>query len=128
MSTFALIADLRLAVDGYTLVPLSAEITPEMTRRCTLVRLSGGDALGLGEDVVYQPEDHDAFEAAGPVHDLGGSWTLAEFCDRIEALDLFPVPPQTDVSRLYRVWAFESAALDLALRQNDVTLHAALSA
>ncbi|HUY58753.1 MAG TPA: hypothetical protein VMV16_03505 [Solirubrobacteraceae bacterium] len=127
MPTFALIADLRLAVDGYTLVPLSAEITPEMTRRCTLVRLSGGDALGLGEDVVYQPEDHDAFEAAGPVHDLGGSWTLAEFCDRIEALDLFPVPPQSEVSRLYRVWAFESAALDLALRQNGLTLHAALS-
>jgi hypothetical protein len=32
-------------------------------------------------------------------------------------LDTFPAEPQRDVSRLYRRWAFESAALDLALRQ-----------
>jgi L-alanine-DL-glutamate epimerase-like enolase superfamily enzyme len=32
-------------------------------------------------------------------------------------LDTFPVEPQREVSRLYRRWAFESAALDLALRQ-----------
>ena len=126
MPTFALIADLKLEVDGYSLVPLSAAISPEFTRRCTLVQLNGGHAIGLGEDVVYQPEDQAAFQEAGAVQDLSGSWTLSEFCDRIEALDLFPVEPQSDVSRLYRVWAFESAALDLALRQNDLTLHAAL--
>ena len=126
MSTFTLIADLELEVDGYSLVPLSAAISPEFTRSCTLVQLSGGHAIGLGEDVVYQPEDQAAFQKAGAVHDLSGSWTLSELCYRIEALDLFPVPPQSDVSRLYRVWAFESAALDLALRQNEVTPHAAL--
>jgi hypothetical protein len=126
MATFALIADLPLEVDGYTLAPLSAVITPEMTRRSTVVQLAGGDAVGLGEDVVYQPEDQAAFQEAGAVHDLRGSWSLGDFCDRIESLDLFPVPPQSEVSRLYRVWAFESAALDLALRQNARTLHAAL--
>ncbi|MDE3071054.1 MAG: hypothetical protein KGJ43_10035, partial [Acidobacteriota bacterium] len=35
--------------------------------------------------------------------------------------------PVREVSRRYRVWAFESAALDLALRQASTTLHAALS-
>ncbi len=126
MATFALLSDLRLEVGGYTLVPLSAVITPEMTRRCTLIQLGGGEVVGLGEDVVYQPEDQAAFQEAGAVHDLSGSWTLSDLCDQIESLDLFPVPPETDVSRLYRVWAFESAALDLALRQNGLTLHAAL--
>lgn len=124
--TFDLIADLRLEVDGYTLVPLSAEISPEMTRRSTLVQLRGGGLVGLGEDVVYQPEEQAAFQEQGPVHDLSGTWTLAEFCDRIESLDLFPAPPESDVSRLYRVWTFESAALDLALRQGGQTLHARL--
>lgn len=126
MSTFAQLADLCLDVEGYSLVPLSAELSPEFIRRCTLVQLSGGDAIGLGEDVVYIPEEHVAFERAGAVHDLSGSWTLAEFCEHVEGLDMFPVAPENEVSRLYRLWAFQSAALDLALRQNGLTLHAAL--
>jgi len=60
------------------------------------------------------------------VHDLRGGWTLAEICDRVESLDLFPEPPSNEVSRRYRVWAFESALLDLALRQAGRSLTAAL--
>jgi L-alanine-DL-glutamate epimerase-like enolase superfamily enzyme len=43
-------------------------------------------------------------------------------------LDLFAAAPpvRDDTSRLYRRWAYESAALDLALRQNGVSLHEAL--
>ena len=37
-----------------------------------------------------------------------------------------PRSPQRDVSRLYRTWAYESAALDLALRQAGQPLHAVL--
>ena len=40
------------------------------------------------------------------------------------ALDTFPgYTPEQDVYRRYRRWAFESAALDLALRQADTSLH-----
>ena len=42
------------------------------------------------------------------------------------ALDLFPAEPVRDTSRLFRRWAFESAALDLALRQGGITLADAL--
>ena len=43
------------------------------------------------------------------------------------ATDLFPAsPPERDVSREYRRWAFESAALDLALRQAGTNLAAAV--
>ncbi len=41
----------------------------------------------------------------------------------LDGLDLFPSPPERDVSRNYRRWAFESAALDLALRQAGTSLH-----
>ncbi len=126
MSTFDLIADLKLDVDGYGLTPLVAEL-PHGTRHCTLVALSGAGTTGLGEDVVYEPAEQAAFQEAGPVHDLRGSWTLARFCELIESLELFGEPPSWDVYRSYRTWAFESAALDLALRQAGRPLHRAVN-
>ena len=115
MANFDLIAELPVEVDGYRLEDLRTRLGPEFERVCTLIRVSGGGHEGVGEDVVYDPEDHLAFQRAGAVHDLRGSWTLAEICDRVESLDLFPEPPSNEVSRRYRVWAFESALLDLAL-------------
>ena len=126
MALFDLIGDLPLQVDGYSLTGLEKVISAEMTRRCTIVALSGGGHTGLGEDVVYQPEDHEIFQRAGAVLDLAGSWTLREFCRLTEELDLFPQPPAWEVSRIYRIWAFHSAALDLALRQAGLPLHAAV--
>ena len=61
--------------------------------------------------------DHEALQEAGAVHDLAGRYTLGEFCELIDSLDLFPVAAAAEVSRLYRRWTFHSAALDLALRQ-----------
>ena len=37
-------------------------------------------------------------------------------------IDLLPAPPVREISQDYRRWAFESAALDLALRQAGTTL------
>jgi len=126
MATFDLIRDLPLVVDGYSLTALVAEVGPEFTRHCTLVEITGDGVTGVGEDVIYEPDDHAAFQAAGAVHRLDGQWTLGEFCESVAQLDLFPQPPVREVSRLYRLWAFHSAALDLALRQSNLTLHAAL--
>ncbi|MBV9367230.1 MAG: hypothetical protein JO286_08905 [Solirubrobacterales bacterium] len=97
-------------------------------RLTTVVHLTGGGVEGVGEDVVYQAEDHLALQDAGPVHAkaLSGRFTLAEFCRLTDELDLFPVAPQWEVSRLYRRWTFHSAALDLALAQAGQPLHAAL--
>ena len=50
--------------------------------------------------------------------DLAGSYTLDSFSQRLEETEPFPAPPvRGEVSELYRRWAFESAALDLALRR-----------
>jgi hypothetical protein len=122
MATFDRLADLELEVDGYALEGLRAEVSSGFTRVCTVVHLRGGGLEGVGEDVVYDEVDHLAFQEAGAVHDLSGRWTLGDLCARIEELDLFPVEPQREVSRIYRIWAFHSAALDLALRQAEQPL------
>jgi hypothetical protein len=128
VTTFDLLANLALEVEDYRLEGRSARVSSGFERLSTLVHLSGAGQSGVGEDVVYQAEDHIAFQRAGAVHDLAGSFTLGEFCATIDELDLFPVAPQTEVSRLYRRWTFHSAALDLALRQAGRALHGALGA
>ncbi|MBV9805419.1 MAG: hypothetical protein JO130_19630 [Solirubrobacterales bacterium] len=128
MSTFDLLADLPLEVDGYTLEGLRANVSSGFERLSTVVHLTGGGLEGVGEDVVYDALDHIAFQDAGPVlaQSLSGRFTLGEFCALVDSLDLFPVEPVRDVSRLYRRWTFHSAALDLALAQAGQPLHAAL--
>ncbi len=88
-----------------------------------MVTLSGGGHEGVGEDVTYDAVDHIAQQDAGPPEGLAGSHTFASFSERLDGIDLFPAAaPQRDVSREYRRWAFESAALDLALRQAGTNL------
>jgi hypothetical protein len=126
VSTFDLLADLPLEVEGYRLEGLRAEVSSGFERLTTVVHLQGAGAEGIGEDVVYDAEDQVALQEAGPAHDLRGRFSLAEFCQLIDSLDLFPTEPQRDVSRIYRRWTFHSAALDLALRQAGRPLHEAL--
>jgi L-alanine-DL-glutamate epimerase-like enolase superfamily enzyme len=100
------------------------DVSSGFTRTSTVIALRGDGHEGRGEDVVYDAEDHHALQAAGAVQPLAGTWTLGDFCAHIDALDLFPVAPlRGEVSRLYRRWAFHSAALDLALRQAGRPLH-----
>ncbi len=126
MPTFELLADLPLNVERYELEGLKAHVSSGFERLSTVVHLRGAGHEGVGEDVVYEAEDHVAMQEAGPVQPLAGEYTLAEFCELIDSLDLFPVAPNRDVSRLYRRWTFHSAALDLALRQAGRSLHDAL--
>jgi hypothetical protein len=124
MSSYDRIKDLTLEIDSYELSGLDFPLPGgEMERLTTIVHLKGGGREGLGEDVVYDALDHVSFRDAGPVLDLAGKHTIASFSDLLESLDLFPTPPEREVSVNYRRWAFESAALDLALRQAERPLH-----
>jgi len=127
MSTWQQLAELPLQVEDYALEPLSAQVSSEFERKSTQIRLRGGGAEGVGEDVTYDGRDHDVLQAAGPSLPLSGRYTLASFSQRLAELSLFPEPPQREVSQLYRTWAYESAALDLALRQAGLALHQALA-
>ena len=108
--SYARFAGLPLDVDAYELERLEKPVTRGFTRVTTVVHLRGGGHEGLGEDVTWYAEHHDREQAAGPVLPLAGSWTLESFSD---GLDL-PDP--------HRRWAYESAALDLALHQAGSTL------
>jgi hypothetical protein len=97
-------AQLPLEVESYELERLEQPVTRGFSRVTTVVRLHGGKE-GVGEDVTWYAEAHDRELAAGPVLPLAGSWTLESFSAALE------------ISEPWRRWAYESAGLDLALRQ-----------
>ncbi|MFL5842246.1 MAG: hypothetical protein ACJ77Z_17495, partial [Thermoleophilaceae bacterium] len=110
----------------YSLEGLELHVSDEFTRLTTLIRLEGGGHEGVGEEVTYDALDQVALQDAGATLPLAGSYTLRSFREHLDSLDLFPAAPVREVSRLYRRWAYESAALDLALRQAGTSLAAAL--
>ena len=122
MSTFERVAELPVEIDSYVMEGLSIKPSPDFERLTTVIQMLSEGLAGNGEDITYEGLDAIALQDAGPVHDLSGPRTIGEFCDLVGGLDLFPSPPEREVSRLYRRWAFESAALDLALKQSDTTL------
>jgi L-alanine-DL-glutamate epimerase-like enolase superfamily enzyme len=127
VGSWAAVADLPLVVEGCELELLERPTPSGWVRRTTLIRLVGAGEVGIGEDVVYQGEEHVAQVAAGPPAELVGRFTLATFSETVGGLDLFPAAaPAMPVSRNYRRWGFESAALDLALRQAKRSLAEAL--
>ena len=126
MATYEQLAQLPIEVTGYELEGLRHQ-APGFERLTTVIHLQGAGEEGIGEDVTYDALDHLAHQDVGAVHDLTGHGTLGELCEQIATLDLFaPAEPVREVSRRYRRWAFESAALDLALRQLGEPLHAVL--
>jgi L-alanine-DL-glutamate epimerase-like enolase superfamily enzyme len=126
VSTFDRLAELPIRVESYELEDQDREYG-EFTRPSTIIHMRGDGNEGVSEDVVYTVLDHIAHRDAGPVHDLSGPKTLGKLCELVGELDLFAAaPPEYEASRHYRRWAYESAALDLALRQSGVPLHEAL--
>ncbi len=119
-------ADFPVAIDDYELEGLSESVSSDFERKSTVIRLRGGGEEGVGEDVIYDAVDHEIAQKAGPVLALAGDWTIRSFSEHLASLDLFAEPPQREVSPLYRTWAYESAALDLALRQAGTPLHEVL--
>jgi hypothetical protein len=113
---------LELNVEDVATERKSVEVSTQFTRVTTTVVLGGEGEHGRGEDVTYTAEDHDWFpDLAAP-----GRTTLGELSAELDGLRLFEGEPKMGASADYRRWAFESAALDLALRQNDLSLGAAV--
>jgi hypothetical protein len=113
--------ELDVEIESVSLERLSVQLG-EWTRATTVVHLRGGGEEGVGEDVTYQAELHDDY----PEPPVAGSWTLESLSTHLEQFDLFPVAPRDGAARDYRRWAWESAALDLALRQAKLPLAEAL--
>jgi hypothetical protein len=115
------VADLPVTIDSYDLSQQERQTSSGFERVTTTVTLRGDGVVGRGEDVTYDAEDHYALAASAPPT-LAGEYTIDSFSETLGEINLFPSGPQRPPSRRYRRWAFESAALDLALRQADRSL------
>ncbi|WP_445150884.1 hypothetical protein [Baekduia sp. Peel2402] len=117
------LADLPLTVEACEYDRLHAAFPQDFERVTTHVRLIGAGVDGLGEDVSIHVEDGGSLHETQLELPLAGEWTLASFTDHLATLDPWVVPPEWEPARRWRNWAFESAALDLALRQAGRALH-----
>ena len=127
MSSWPRLAELELVVESCETRHLEADAGEHGTRVTTEIHLFGAGEQGAGEEVGGPGlEPHEALRALVPGLALRGRYTLASFCDHVAGLELWTEPPQWELMRGFRRWAFESAALDLALRQASMALHAAL--
>ena len=123
---FDAVADLPLSIESVERTRRDRDTSSGFVRTTTTFHLSGAGETGRGEDVTYDTEDHDAL-ADAPGFDFAGEYTFASFSAALDDADLFPTkPPERETGRAYRRWAVESAGLDLALRQNDLSLAAAV--
>jgi hypothetical protein len=122
VSLYGAVRDLPLLIEDYELEGLALQARADFLRRTTVIRLRGGGEEGIGEDVTYAAEEHERLEARGPDLPLAGSWTLHSFSRHLATQPLFEAEPQLHQYLDYRRWAFESAALDLALRQSGLSL------
>jgi L-alanine-DL-glutamate epimerase-like enolase superfamily enzyme len=117
------LAGLSLKIDDYRLERLELRGTRDFARVTTTVVMRGRGVEGRGEDVTYTASDHDHYPDRLP---LAGRRALDAHSRLLDACELFPNGASMPAAVDYRRWAFESAALDLALRQNGLTLGEAL--
>lgn len=127
MSYYDRVADLPVTVESSEFISQERETSRGSSRRTTVVALTGEGHVGYGEDVTYDANEHEAFVAAGGM-DVAGTGSVADITTRFAAADMFPQgPPERPVYRNHRQWAYESAVLDLALKQAGVSFAKALN-
>jgi hypothetical protein len=127
MTLFDRIADLPLHIKEYSFERHERDTSSGFTRATTVVSLFSDDAVGRGEDVTYETDEHDALLDADPDWNLAGEHSMQSFSAALDDIDLFVGrDPDREDFHHYRRWAFESAALDLALRQGGTNLGSAL--
>lgn len=86
----------------------------------TQLRLRGRGQEGIGEQVGMSDDQEGLRAAELPP---AGEWaTLEGFLADLDTIDTWPEPPAHEMQRNWRRWTFESAALDLALRQSATDL------
>jgi hypothetical protein len=126
MTLYDAVADLPVRIDEVGLTRRERDTSSGFTRVTTEIALSGAGETGRGEDVTYDAAPHDSLADRQPF-DLAGEYTVDAFSGALDDVDLFPdVEPDQAAAPDYRRWGFESAVLDLALRQADESLASAL--
>ncbi|MFB6114858.1 MAG: hypothetical protein ABEK04_01090 [Candidatus Nanohalobium sp.] len=128
MKIYEKLKELTLNTEEVELERNEKQVTEDFNRVTTTVKLKGPEKTGYGEDVIWDAEEHDKLQENIDQLDLTEGHTLEDFSERLSLQDLFfGEEPSREDYRNYRTWAFESAALDLALKQKGISLADALS-
>ena len=106
MALYDAVRDLPLEIEDLDFEIYHQPISPEFTRKTTVVKLrkgvhiKGADFVGVGEDVTYDAEEQQPHRL--PWLDLAGSWTIDSLSKRLDEEDLFPKgePAQAAYPRL----------------------------
>ena len=114
MSTYDAVKDLPLEIEGYDLEPLEQEVAADFTLRRTASCCAAAAWRGAARRSTTTPAPRAAFQARRGELPFAGQHTLDSF-SLLQA-------GQGE----YRRWAFESAALDLALKQAGLSLAEAI--
>ena len=122
MSLYDAVAELPLEVEDYDLDVSSLEVSSGFTRKTTTIRLSGAARRASARTSRTKRASTTRSSSAVPCcrSRARGRSTRSRAISPTQPL--FETPPERPVYVDYRRWAFESAALDLALRQNGTTL------
>ena len=117
------LSDLELELEDYDLTQRERDTSSGFTRATTIVSLHGDGETGRGEDVTYDNDAHETLRGTTVEFPVTGRYTLETLSDQLSEIDFFlGNEPNQSIFRNYRQWAFESAALDLALKQADTNL------
>ena len=117
VSTYDAIAGLRLRVDGYALERLERAVSSDFTRVPTVIRCAAPARRASARTSATTPATTTASRRPErPPADRRVDAGLVRRAPR-RGLDLFPEPPNWEPRAATGSWAYESAALDLALRQ-----------
>lgn len=114
MALYERVARLPVEIESIEFERRAVETGTGFTRATTTLHVRGGGEEGVGEDVIYDAAAHDD----PPVAPISGRWdSFDDLSRRLGELDLVPGDAGFPVYGSYRRWAYDSAALDLALRQ-----------
>jgi hypothetical protein len=119
--------ELPLVIESVEYERRTAAMSAGFQRITTVLHLRGGGEEGLGEDVSIHEDESGALHTRGAgAVPVAGEWTFGSFCAHLAGTDQWAEEPEYPPARRWRNWGFESAALDLALRQAGKALHEVL--
>ncbi|MFB6174746.1 MAG: hypothetical protein ABEJ87_02090 [Candidatus Nanohalobium sp.] len=127
MKLYEKLKELSIEVKEVDLERNEKQVSEDFKRVTTTVKLKGLGETGYGEEVCWDEEEHEKLQEHVGELELDQGHTLEDFSERLSPQDLFfGQEPGREDYRNYRTWAFESAALDLALKQKGISLAEAL--
>lgn len=77
-SFYSELKDLTLEIGNLEVGIREKQVSEDFTRKTSIIKLEGDGEIGIGEDVIYEPEKH-----VHPDLSLKGEYTFEEFSEKL---------------------------------------------